>query len=127
MGLGTSVALTTVAGIVALLATLARKKGQRSPSEQAMRSRISVLRANNDIRTTGATHESAVLLAVPQDRNRPPSAALESVTGYIVALDTIPEQEIARATAHAILGNQLQQINDAASAYLETFSENHVG
>jgi hypothetical protein len=52
---------------------------------------------------------------------------MEPVSGYVAALDTIADQQAARAAAHAILDQQLRQINAAASAYLGTVSEHRAG
>lgn len=52
---------------------------------------------------------------------------LEPVGDYIAVTDTFDQQKAAVVAALAILIENVQQVNGAADAYLDTFSQNYLG
>lgn len=54
-------------------------------------------------------------------------ALMEPVSGYISAVGPLTHQKVALIKAIIILVENVREINGAATANLETFSQNHIG
>jgi hypothetical protein len=52
---------------------------------------------------------------------------MEPVSGYIAAVGTAEQQRVILMAALLILVQHVQEVNAAASAYVETSSQNHFG